>query len=124
MCTPLFSPLHKTRLLWLAPAGSQGARRKTPREDSYMKKLALVVALSVFAPFALSACGNPCEKAFDKMVKCMEEKKIDKEIVDKFKKKKSKFVEDCKKEGDMGKVKDCLSKDCKDFRKCIRKANK
>ena len=89
-----------------------------------MKKLALLVALSVIGPFALSACGNPCDKAFDKMVKCMEEKKVDKEIIAKMKEKKSKFVEECKKEADMGKVKDCLSKDCKEFRKCIRKANK
>lgn len=89
-----------------------------------MKKLALVVALSVFAPFGLTACGNPCEKAFDKMIKCMEEKKIEKKYIDKFKEKKSKFVEECKKEADQGKVKSCLDKDCKDFRKCIRKANK
>lgn len=89
-----------------------------------MKKLALVVALSIVGPFALSACGNPCEKAFDKMVKCMEENKVDKDRIEKLKKRKSKFVEDCKKEADMGKVKDCLSKDCKEFRKCIRKTNK
>ena len=89
-----------------------------------MKKLAMVVALSLFAPFALSACGNPCEKAFDKMVKCMEENKVDKERIEKFKGKKTKFVDDCKKEADMGKVKDCLDKDCKEFRKCIRKSSK
>lgn len=89
-----------------------------------MKKLALLVALFVVGPFALSACGNPCEKAFDKMVTCMEEKKVDKELIDKMKEKKSKFVEECKKEADTGKVKDCLSKDCNEFRKCIRKAKK
>ena len=89
-----------------------------------MKKLALMVALAVFSPFALSACGNPCEKAFDKMAKCMEENKVDKDCIEKFKKRKSKFVEDCKKEADMGKVKECLSKDCKEFRKCIKNSSK
>jgi hypothetical protein len=89
-----------------------------------MKKLLSSVLACAFVAGALAGCGSPCEKAFDKYAKCMEEKKVDKERIEKFKSKKSKFVEDCKKEGDTSKIKACLDKPCSEYRKCIKNANK
>ncbi len=89
-----------------------------------MKKVMLVLVALAFGLGAFGACGNPCEKAFDKYAKCLKEKGASDERVKRFKKKKEKFVEECKKEGDMGKVKKCLDVSCKDYRKCIKNANK
>jgi len=45
------------------------------------------------------------------------------ERVERFKKRQDKWVGECKKEADKGKVKKCLDKSCKDFRKWIKNSN-
>lgn len=84
----------------------------------------MVLAALAFAVVSLGACGNPCEKAFEKYAKCLKENGASEKRLKRFQEKKSKFVEDCKKEADMGKVKKCLDVSCKDYRKCVKNANK
>jgi hypothetical protein len=87
-----------------------------------MKKILAIVFASVFSLGVLGAtgCGDPCEKAFDKMIECTKNEKV-KEMM---KKKKDDFVKECKKEGDKDKLKECLDKDCDKFQKCLEKAEK
>jgi len=89
-----------------------------------MKKLMIVMVALTFSIGALASCGSPCEKAFDKYASCLKENGAKDERVERFKKRKDKWVGECKKEADMGKVKKCLDKSCKDYRKCIKSANK
>ncbi len=88
-----------------------------------MKKLTIMVVALAFSLGALAGCGSPCEKAFDKYADCLKEKGASADRIKRFKKKKDKWVAECKKEGDKSKVKKCLDKSCKDFRKCIKNAN-
>ena len=89
-----------------------------------MRRVMAVLLVLVFSMAAWGACGDPCEKAFEKYAKCLKEKGVPEERIKRFKKKKEKFVKECKEEGDKSKVKKCLDKDCKDFRSCLKKASK
>lgn len=80
-----------------------------------MKKMLAVLCLLVFSVLALSACGNPCDKAWDKMAKCGKKQGVPEKAIEKMK---DEFMKGCKKHKD--KFKDCLKKDdCKEFDRCI-----
>jgi hypothetical protein len=86
-----------------------------------MKKIMAIVFVSVFSLGVLGAgCGDPCEKAVDKMIECTKHEKA-KEML---KKKKDEFIKECKKKGDKDKLKKCLDKDCDKFGECMEKAEK
>lgn len=88
-----------------------------------MKKLMIVVVALAFSMGALAGCGSPCEKAFDKYAGCLKEKGASEKRVKRFKSKKDKWVGECKKEAKKAKLKKCLDKSCKDFKKCLRDAD-
>lgn len=88
-----------------------------------MKKLMIVVVALAFCAGALAGCGSPCEKAFDKYASCMKDWGAKEDRIKRFKSKKEKWVGDCKKEGDKSKIKKCLDKSCKDYRKWIKNAD-
>ena len=52
-----------------------------------MKKLLALISILVLSVFALGACGSPCDKAFDKYVKCLEERKVPEKRIKRFKSK-------------------------------------
>lgn len=87
-----------------------------------MKKLTIVVVALAFSLGALAGCGSPCEKAFDKYASCLKENGAKEDRLKSFKSKKDKWVGQCKEKGDKSKIKKCLDKSCKDYRKCIKNA--
>ncbi len=89
-----------------------------------MKKTFAFILTCVFCLGALtvSGCGNPCEKAFDKMIECFSKDDDLKGIAEEMKKQRESFVEECKK--DKAKVdiaKKCNKEsDCAKFMECFK----
>ena len=88
-----------------------------------MKKIAAIVFVMIFGALTLGACGDPCEKAFDKVKSCAL-KELPKDKHDEYKKDMDKmkktFLTECKKS--KSKVKACNKHDdCKKFDECMEK---
>ena len=90
-----------------------------------MKKSLSVVLACVFCLGAISfaGCGDPCEKAVDKMIECMGEEEGGKKIAEGMKKKRDEMVKECKEDKDkIDQLKKCNKEsDCKKFMKCLMK---
>jgi len=88
-----------------------------------MKKFAAILFVMVFGALTLTACGDPCDKAFEKVKSCAlkdlpKDKHAEyKKDMDKMKKT---FMTECKK--NKSKIKDCVKiSDCKKFDECMEK---
>lgn len=89
-----------------------------------MKKLVALLFLSVFTVMLFaSACADPCEKFYNRIMEC-DKSGLLKAALEKEGKKK--FIKECKeKKGDRKKAEACLKKSgCKEFMKCLFKAAK
>ena len=84
-------------------------------------KILSALVLSVGLATAAAGCGDPCEKAADKMIECLG--KDNKELKKKMEKEKKEGIAECNKSEDRKKkAKECVKHDdCKKFIECMSK---
>lgn len=88
-----------------------------------MRKTLAILLTCAFAFGGFAACGDPCEKATNKVIECVG--KDSKELKEKMEKEKKSMIEECKKKGEGKKLKKCVGEsDCKKFMECLEKASK
>lgn len=92
-----------------------------------MRKTLTILLTCVFClgAFTVAGCGDPCEKAVDKMIECMsEDGEMGKEMGEAMKKERDSMIKKCK-EGskeEKDKMKKCVKEsDCKKFMECMMK---